>query len=184
MTNCEAYRDQLTETVRAGLAPPARLRSHLDSCAACASFLDTQVALQSSFASIRRETQDICPDLEPRLMAEFDRSAGAGGPAFRWPWAAAALAASLTVALALFRTPAPSLRRAERPFLEIPYTAPLAPYERTRIVRMQVPVAALVAAGFEVHAADAGGALEADVLFGQDGRAHALRPISDSSQEN
>jgi hypothetical protein len=66
------------------------------------------------------------------------------------------------------------------PFIEIPYIAPLAPYERTTIVRMDVPVSALIAAGFDMHAPDTGAALRADVLFGQDGRAHAIRLVSNS----
>ena len=55
--------------------------------------------------------------------------------------------------------------------MRIPYVAPLAPYERTQVVRMSVPVTALIAAGFEVHARDIGAAVRADVLIGQDGRA-------------
>ena len=59
--------------------------------------------------------------------------------------------------------------------MRIPYTAPPAPYERTQVMRMAVPVAALIAAGFEVHVADAGAAVPAEVLVGQDGRALAIR---------
>src|SRR6267154_6056253 len=69
------------------------------------------------------------------------------------------------------------MRSSEEPFIEIPYVAPLAPYERTNVVRMNVQVAALIAAGFEVHTPDAGTAVSADVLFGQDGRAHAIRLV-------
>jgi hypothetical protein len=45
---------------------------------------------------------------------------------------------------------------------------------------MDVPVSALIAAGFEVHTVDTSAALSADVLFGQDGRAHAIRLVSNS----
>jgi hypothetical protein len=45
---------------------------------------------------------------------------------------------------------------------------------------MEMPAAALIAAGFEVHAPDAGAAVTADVLVGQDGRAHANRLVSNS----
>ena len=61
--------------------------------------------------------------------------------------------------------------------MRIPYVAPLAPYERTQVVRMSVPVTALIAAGFEVHARDIGAAVRADVLIGQDGRAYAIRRV-------
>lgn len=102
------------------------------------------------------------------------------------PWACAMAASVLVCALLLLRPapisvqqPAPE-RRAESPFLEIPYVAPLAPYERAQITRMDVPVAALIAAGFEVHVPDVGSTVKADVLFGQDGRAHAVRLVTDS----
>jgi hypothetical protein len=92
---------------------------------------------------------------------------------------AGALAALLVGALLLQR-PAP-VTRADAPFLEIPYTAPLAPYERASVMRMDVPVAALIAAGFEVHGPEPGGTVRADVLVGQDGRARAFRLISNRS---
>ena len=118
------------------------------------------------------------PDLEARLLAEFDSALPARKPRIQL-WIPALAALLVIAALALHR-PAPPPLVASAPFLEIPYTAPLAPYERTRIVRMEVPVAALIAAGFDVHAPDTGAAVEADVLFGQDGRAHAFRVLSSS----
>jgi len=63
----------------------------------------------------------------------------------------------------------------EEPFMQIPYTIPLSPEERTTVVRMDVPVAALIAAGFTVSTPDPGGAVNADVLVSQDGRARAIR---------
>ncbi len=53
--------------------------------------------------------------------------------------------------------------------------APPAPYERLAITRAEVPVAALIAAGFTLYSADPAGSVEADVLMGQDGRVHAVR---------
>ena len=82
---------------------------------------------------------------------------------------ASALAATLLLAALMMQRPWPGPpHSAEKPFLEIPYVAPLAPYERTSVVRMDVPVAALIAAGFVVHAPDAAATVEADVLFGQE----------------
>jgi hypothetical protein len=90
-------------------------------------------------------------------------------------------------ALAMKASPAPAppparlqhaIERApevEAPFLAIPYTVPLAPEERTSIVHMDVSVAALIAAGFDVQYSDPGGLLDADVLVSQDGRARAIR---------
>lgn len=92
---------------------------------------------------------------------------------------AVALAASTLAAVVLLQRPAPIPSAA--PFVAIPYVAPLAPYERTSVVRMNIPVAALVAAGFAVHGADPGATLAADVIVGQDGRAHAVRLTSNRS---
>lgn len=65
-----------------------------------------------------------------------------------------------------------------RPFVEIPNTVPLSPEERTTIVRMEIPVAALIAIGFNVPGSDPGATVEVDVLVGQDGRARAIRLVS------
>jgi hypothetical protein len=43
---------------------------------------------------------------------------------------------------------------------------------------MELPVAALIAAGLQLRTADPGARAEADVVVGQDGRARAVRLIS------
>jgi hypothetical protein len=75
----------------------------------------------------------------------------------------------------------PAAREAEEPFYPIPYTVPLGPGEWARVERMQIPVAALIAAGFHMQAMDPTATVEADVLVSQDGRARAIRPVSISS---
>jgi hypothetical protein len=70
---------------------------------------------------------------------------------------------------------------AEQPFVEIPYVAPLAPYERASVVRMDVSVDALVASGFQLQGQRPGNSVMADVLVGQDGRAHAIRLLTNSN---
>jgi hypothetical protein len=55
---------------------------------------------------------------------------------------------------------------------------PLEPAERASIVRMEMPVAALVAAGMPLFAADTGARVQADVVVGEDGLARAIRLIS------
>lgn len=66
------------------------------------------------------------------------------------------------------------------PFVELPWTVPLGPGERSRVVRMDLPVAALIAAGFPLRA-DPAEAARADVLVGLDGRARAVRLLSISN---
>jgi hypothetical protein len=182
--NCKEARVAAIEHIRSG---PAVLDPHFEACAECSHFLRDQLALHSAFAALSHDVP-APTDLETQLLAEFDavaRNASrlAQRPAARyarWSLAAAALAATLAIAAVALHHPVPAPRIAGEPFVEIPYIAPLAPYERTSIVRMDVPVSALIAAGFEVHAVDTGAALRADVLFGQDGRAHAIRLVSNS----
>jgi hypothetical protein len=50
-----------------------------------------------------------------------------------------------------------------------------------QVVRMEVPVSALIAAGLRPHIADQGAQAEVDVIVGQDGRPRAVRLISISS---
>jgi hypothetical protein len=71
----------------------------------------------------------------------------------------------------------------EQPFVAIPYTAPLAPYERTEVVRMDLPVSALIAAGFPLQAAEPGASARADLVVSEDGRARAVRLISISNSD-
>lgn len=169
---CKEARAVAIEYARRGYAVP---HPHFAKCAECARFLRTQQALHAAFAALSREAlPDAPPDLEARLLNQFDARRAARP--FRWALpAAAALAAALAIAAIVIHRPP---RLAAEPFIEIPYIAPLAPYERASIVRMDVPVSALIAAGFDVHATDTGAALRVDVLFGQDGRAHAIRPVS------
>jgi len=70
-----------------------------------------------------------------------------------------------------------------QPFVPIPYTVPLAPEEQATVVHMQVSVAALISAGFNVTTSDPGAAIDADVLVSQDGRARAIRFNSRESKE-
>jgi hypothetical protein len=178
--NCKEARATAIEHIRSGAAV---LDPHFEGCAECSRFLRAQLALHSAFAALQREVPAPA-DLETQLLAEFDAVArNALRPAprrVRWWLPAAALAAALAIGAVAIHRPLPPPRIAGEPFIEIPYVAPLAPYERTSIVRMDVPVSALIAAGFKVHAVDTGAALRADVLFGQDGRAHAIRLVSNS----
>jgi hypothetical protein len=84
----------------------------------------------------------------------------------------------VTVAILLLRPPTP-YRPPEQAFVHVPYAAPPAPYERTEVKGMELPVATLIAAGLEVHMPAFEGTVRADVLLGQDGRALAIRLIAD-----
>jgi hypothetical protein len=68
----------------------------------------------------------------------------------------------------------PPRQRTQQAFMRIPYVVPPAPYERTEVLHMDVPVAALIAAGFRMDE-PAGTTVAADVLVGQDDRPLAIR---------
>lgn len=68
---------------------------------------------------------------------------------------------------------------AARPFVAIPYTVPLAPEERATVVRITLSPSAIAAVGFPLPAIDPGIDTLADVLVGEDGRAHAIRLVTD-----
>jgi hypothetical protein len=99
------------------------------------------------------------------------------------PPAAVAQAPSQTTPVAQPVKRAPKRRvkpaqKPEAPFIAIPYTLPLDPRERVDVVRMDMPVAALIAAGVPVGMADPTGRVRTDVLVGQDGRARAVRLVA------
>jgi hypothetical protein len=123
------------------------------------------------------------PEIESAVLAEFDRAHRRNR--VRYWIAAAGAIATLTagVWMARHRSAAPPEVQVqlEQPFVPIPYVLPPAPYERVEVVRMKLPVAALIAAGFRMQTADLGVEAEADVIVGQDGRARAVRLISISS---
>jgi hypothetical protein len=70
---------------------------------------------------------------------------------------------------------------AAEPFVAIPYTVPLAPDERAAVVRLALSPSAFAAVGFPLPAIDPGNDTLADVLVGEDGRAHAIRIVADSA---
>ena len=102
---------------------------------------------------------------------------------WRWVAASGGLAVAAAIVGLLTHRPAAPSRHDEASFIQIPYVAPLAPYEQTTLVRLDVAITALKAAGFEVHAPEMAGGLTVDVLVGQDGRAHAIRPVDRSAAQ-
>jgi hypothetical protein len=85
------------------------------------------------------------------------------------------------VVLKRHRRATPPAAQTEQPFIAIPYTLPLEPYERAEVMRMDLPISALIAAGLPMSMMDPAARAQTDVLVGQDGRARAIRLISISS---
>lgn len=163
------YSEEISQWI-AGERPEAT-QLHLRGCAQCRAEVER---MDAAFALFR----DSAERWSGHWQAKPTRP-----PARLWSWQRLAVAGSLTAALLVgavwIRRPVPVV--SEVLFVEIPYVAPLAPYERTNVMRMEVPVEALIAAGFEVQGQEPGAAVTADVLVGQDGRAHAIRLLSNSN---
>ncbi|HEY4084284.1 MAG TPA: hypothetical protein VGM43_00020 [Bryobacteraceae bacterium] len=140
--------------------------AHLAGCAVCAAEVERTAGALALF----RDSGVRC--------AEY----WAGRPARRasraWRWAIAApVIAALVLAAVLIRRPASApapVEQAQTGFVRIPYVVPPLPYERTEIVHMDVPVAALIAVGFR-RDEPAGASVPAEVLVGQDDRPLAIR---------
>jgi hypothetical protein len=64
------------------------------------------------------------------------------------------------------------------PFVAIPYTVPLDPRERMTVMRVEMPVTALLAVGLTAAVPDPGASAQADVVVGEDGRIRAIRLVS------
>jgi len=136
---------------------------------------------------VLREWQvaDAPASLEARVMKGRARSAQF------WRAAMALAAAAALAAVFLARTPARDAKPVapvvavndEAPFVPVPYVPPLDSYETGRVLRMNVSVAALLAAGYRLAVVDPAAVVEADVLVGDDGRAHAVRLVSGLSLE-
>ena len=142
---------------------------HIRACAACAAELQR---METAFSLFRESGK--------RWSEHWYGAPTAGRAQARSRLALAGALAALTVAAVLLsRAPAPTGSK-EEPFVAIPYVVPPAPYERTVVVRMDIPVAALPSAGITVQMADLGGTVPADVLLGQDGRALAIRLVRNS----
>jgi hypothetical protein len=173
---CREYRGELMEVARGG-ACDASTRDHVERCAECARFLEEQRILSAALSQLAEAELPAAGEFAGPVMAEFDLQKTARSQAWRWT-VAAALAAALCLALVRIGTPKAAPPVLEQPFVAIPYTVPLAPEERATVARMEIPVSALLAAGYHVQPADPTAVVEADVLVGQDGRVRAVRPIS------
>ena len=68
----------------------------------------------------------------------------------------------------------------DAPFVPVPYSVPLDSYETATVLRVRIPVSALISAGYPVPAVDPAAIVLADVLVGDDGRAHAIRLVSEA----
>jgi hypothetical protein len=168
------------------------LRGHLEACAECraasAAFagIDSELTAWGKRLGLRNPPP---PGGREQLAAGLARLPGRSR-AICWGSAgsvavAAAIAAMLVVTVIAPHKRVPAGNRggdqagngSDAAFVGIPYLPPLDPHENATIVRMNIRVATLIAVGYRVTD-DPETIVPADVLVGEDGRAHAVRVLS------
>lgn len=182
---CQQVREQIVAAVCEHVA----IAEHCSRCAACERLRRNRAALNEAVAQLRMQTNSLVPSLHVRnaVLAQM------ASPMFRaqsQPWTQRWIAASLSAAVLILAivcsvarhdhtmSPAPPHETAGDQFIAMPYVVPPAPYERTTIIRAEVPMQIMVAAGFKVYGDTMETTTPADVLYGEDGRILAIRLIS------
>jgi anti-sigma factor RsiW len=168
----------------------AALERHVRSCPRCAALVERQRAISSALQGLARERG--LPAMNPRqlnsLLAAFDR------PRARSRRATIAvglsLAASVLIVVSLSvgvkrEAPAPGSSEAvaatlapptgaDGAFVVLPGATALPRLESGRLIRVEIPESELSSVGLWPPT-QTGGAIQADVLVGQDGLARAVR---------
>lgn len=174
--SCRQFIPDVIDRARGVALDPVRLDalgSHLRSCASCAALAERHRAVSSALRRLAHE-QTFAPSSEhalQKLLASFDAphprrrmSVGVG----------LSLAASVLIViglsvgwekeptskLAVLASPLPS---GDEAFVPIAGASALPQFERGEVIRVEIP--------------SAGGAIQADVLVGQDGLARAVRLV-------
>jgi hypothetical protein len=197
---CNECRNRLLMGPPGSFAPSTHdhdVADHLKNCQACVVFAEQQRRIAQGLSHIAHETHAPARNekTEQTLAAAYERSMTKGRSGLRSVWTGSAprLAFAITSALCVLvlsvtrvhrdegrdsQTEQPAQTESEQ-FIAVPYVVQPAPWERTEVVRMQVSLSALQALGFQVHTAETGGSVTADVLCGQDGRVVAVALLPD-----
>jgi hypothetical protein len=196
--SCQEFWDTMPELTGSDAAA-----DHVRECSLCAALLERQSELANGLRAAASSSKHIeAPArLEARLLTAFRSYNGITAQPRRrsWPdvlvWASA-IAAVLTVALFLVRStqpqPHPAQRRApaglelametnddsayqDDGFIPLPNVARLDANEAVSLVRVELPRSAMIAVGYAVSEERASEPVEAEVVLGADGLAHAVR---------
>jgi anti-sigma factor RsiW len=190
---CRQLKSDLIDLARGAALDPSReaaLERHVRACAPCAALLERQRAMSDALRRLASEQR--VPALNSRqlntLLAAFGRPRGRSRPATIAVGLSLAasvfIVASLSVGLqrqasgpdsppVVAATPAPPTG-AETPFVVLPGAEALPRLESGRVIRIEIPESELTAVGlWPAHV----GAVQADVLVGQDGLARAVRLV-------
>jgi predicted anti-sigma-YlaC factor YlaD len=180
--NCRHFVPDVIDQARGVVLEPSRQRavtSHLRSCASCAALAERHSAMSLALRRVASAIPEQPPDdLElQRMLASFDRRRvrprriGVGvGLSLA---ASVLIVAGLSIgwkqdvprggAPAVAATPLASATDAPSVFVALPGASALPHFERGEVIRVEVPSAA--------------GAIQVDVLIGQDGLARAARLV-------
>jgi hypothetical protein len=205
--NCQEFWIQAPESSR---PPGAGLVAHLSDCPACASAWARQQKVAAGLRQVAAgwSHMEAPARIEARLVGAFRAQAGlarsrrprAWVGALTWATAAAAV---LVLAFSLVRgrepqtalpktVPANALILAalqespdgagglEAGFIPLPNVEQLAPNEPGDLVTVEVPRSAMIALGFEVSPERAAEPVQAEVMFGPDGVARAVRFLDET----
>jgi len=177
---CTRARDSMAQYADGDLAPEQAewFAGHLENCADCRRAVTHFTVIDRELMGLGRslDSRNELPHARERFAAKLERL-----PRRRpigWVSAAAAIAAALVLVAVAPHPKPPGVNRAMARFATIPYLPPLDPRENTTVVRMNIRVARLIAAGYRVTA-DPAAVVPADVLVGEDGRVHAVRLLQD-----
>jgi len=194
--------------------PNSALRSHLATCPACRDRWEAERELTAHLRALRLAGDSASIEgsawSKARLMREFD-AARRRDRQVRWMWAmssAAILVLSVVGVRDVWVRPSlvsatsaavhaqafppheypqegftPAEEAGETGFIKVPFALPPAPGETFGIVRAQLDPADLARMGVTV---DPGwtGAMQADILVGEDGLAQAVRLSSETREQN
>jgi len=212
--NCEFANQDLVECARRGRFPAAALEDHLAACDSCRERWEAERELTSHLRAMRIASVPASLEWSKAvLLREFDAHRRRDRQ-IRWMWAmssAAILVLSVVAVKDVWVRPsaAPSLSggsgvvhartyapreypqesfapaedAGENGFIKVPFALDPAPGETFEIVRTQLDPAALTRMGVSVDPTWTG-TLQADVLVGEDGLAHAVRLSNDDIGEN
>lgn len=185
--HCKQARHQIDHFLQAAQAS-SELTQHAAQCIPCAKVLEERTALHNALDHLHAETATLGPSIhvEQQVLAALNATTFNPRRAqhtLRWISISGLAFAALLIAAVLFTSsrthnvvPIAEIPH-EETFTAMPYVVPPAPYERTAIIRTQIPLQIMQYAGFEVRDDDLGATTLADVVYGQDGRILALRLV-------
>lgn len=195
--SCHEYESAIVDLARGVPGERARdaaLRAHLEDCAACGATLRREQRLTLGLHALAATTR--VPEssaLEAQLLERFDAERATVTRRVarldRWSAAAAVLVmlVGLGAAWRTIRTRPDAIDAVSQGedlrFVPWPGAAALPAFESGQLVRTELPASVLPLLGLSSADAPAGGHVIADVLYGQDGLARAVRVVKQQSMQ-